>query len=189
MTTPLLGWRYWAAGLLPRAGGVVLANPHVHNDPDDTEADEWWTCNQQWTAACRAANHTAPDRDCTCGYRIVTDLPALCQYAHHCHAGSVWPRFRPPTPLAFGVVEGSGLVLPGCYDDPMGADPPGTWRAEHLSLIGPLYLSPASSRWADGFRDAFDVEVVASPPGLSLATWLDHIATLPTPAATGARTA
>lgn len=189
------GWRYWKAirevdldaGLAEFSLGAPLGL-----DGAAATDDEWHDAGPR-SAMCRALTlaglpqntHEAPDERCECGYRLVARLPDLCRYLTRtlakldalAVAGAIDAETRRQR-IAIGRVEGTGTCLPGCRIE---GDPPGTFRAATLRLVGPLLLSPncyssvyapQASNWAAGFAESFGVPVLAAQHNQSNSHWL-----------------
>jgi hypothetical protein len=119
-------------------------------------------------------SHEAPDPACQCGYRLVEDVDDLQDYydlAERRHADVLGA-------LALCRMQGFGRVIHG--PAPMSDDPPGTSRASHLRLVGPIYLPDdrtgrAADRHLDRFRPRPDVWYVDDPRDLWTADLEHHL--------------
>jgi hypothetical protein len=128
---PVVGWRAFTVG----EDGALISPFLQHFWP---QADPGWPTAEQ-TARCLAADHPAPDADCTCGLRAVVSYPELLKALERPFAGGGgWAILKHTGAIA--RVELSGRIELG-YDMP-DDDPPTTKRGERARLLE-VFLSPA----------------------------------------------
>ncbi len=77
-----------------------------------------------------------PGKRCECGFRGMERLADVLSVMRSVH---LLPS--PPYPCAVGTVELSGKVT-----GPSKNDPRRTWRGRYADLVGPLYVTPNTSR-------------------------------------------
>lgn len=175
------GWRLFT-GLVHHALGVTLAPPlaaptichrrGVYMLADDDPAWGWITSLEEpLTATCWVVDHQAPAEDCSCGWRLLTDVDELAPYLRLLDrraSGHSW--YGGYEVLA--RVEATGKVrrVEGAvFGDGTRDDPPSTMRAERLRVTG-LFLAQSTHDnpgygTAEAWRERFpSVEVMVPPP-------------------------
>jgi hypothetical protein len=175
---PLTGWRFWHAGgrvldghpLQPKHGRwieAVLVEPQLSASEDSALAISGTSVRY---ATCRRYRHQAPADGCTCGYRIVRQLPELAAYLRHLHRASA--PHETDIPVAMVKVRGLGAAMLGSdsgsdSDDelqlPLIAlpEPERTAWVERMTIIGPIHLPPGIEHAAPAFERQFGVPVIA----------------------------
>lgn len=162
LTGPDLMWRVF--GLSSDSDGPQLTGPvGSHAAYFGVNLDTDWTTGPSKTAACPHVHvfDTAPVYDCTCGLCAVETFDAAVTFARETRlaAGAFMGRARP---MVIGAVRPEGRVIPA---NPNMPDPFGTWRAEQLTITGPLYLPGGSEAHADALAARYGVEVTLAGSG------------------------
>jgi ADP-ribose pyrophosphatase YjhB (NUDIX family)/protein-tyrosine phosphatase len=156
LTGPEVMWR--AFGLDRDSDGPLLTAPVGRG------ALKWgarlttdWTTGATMTAACPHVHvwDTAPVYDCTCGLCAVETFDTAVTFARETAMAARYVVGH-ADPMVIGAVRPEGRVLPA---NPKMPDPLGTWRAERLTITGPLYLPPGSEGQAEGLAARYGVEV------------------------------
>lgn len=161
------GWRYFTLSPLTRQ----LVSPYRDSRG---RLSYLWRTGEPMHATCTKSSHTAPAPGCTCGLRVLPDLPSLARYMLSeyryrqateklCPTAVVWEQDYLDD-VVLGQVSTTGRRMPGSQFD--SAD---TERVEYATLTGPLWLSSRSHDLADQLADLYEVEVnvnAATPPQL-----------------------
>lgn len=170
----MIGWRYWIIGGEPPR----LVSPMRNPSHPGHEVDTWDGAGRR-RSRCRTGASHPPSPDCACGFRLVEDrfeILLWIQGTYRTFTERNVPAACPP--LLIARVRGSGIILPGVdfeqyqagFND--GEDPPGTWRAEYVEIIGPAFLSPAASR---GPLPSGLIASQRSPSDACLLAWLHEV--------------
>lgn len=148
------GWRLWDLD-----GSGSLRSPMVRTK---------WTASPVHATCGHGNGHPAPDPRCQCGIRAAARLEDLILWICIDVDGkpkNIWrfrerpPFFYPPyVPQAVSQVTLSGRIL-GPADD---YDRPGTLRAEHATVKGPLYFGQPFGQLAAAAANRYGTDVVVS---------------------------
>lgn len=115
-------------------------------------------------------------RRCSCGIRsmaTLSDLAAFLVNKNHI-------RWDPPKATVVGRIRIGGRAQTTSPADGIFGALNGYQRSEYARVVGPLYVSPLGSRWADGLRDRYEpgVEVISSDEsfGGDMTSWIENLA-------------
>ncbi len=166
---PITGWRFWG-GKVQRDHSFSQQNPiftaslffpfqHPEfEDGDNDDTDCFVTSAELPPATCRRGEHPAPDDNCSCGWRMVTDLDELLDYVGYQSSPlSGWFHLR--NYLVISEVRTDQEVC----EQVVGDDPPSTLRAATLAITK-LYLGPGYARFPRTFERQFGVPVEVPQP-------------------------